>query len=121
MQEDPDLRPDLPELVPPPVTIDGYPYPPSSGGASSTVSEATADNLLRGVEKLEAQEEKMAETTIKLLAAVTEAGGGPWGADAGLTEPVMIVWLGVQQDRVKELKEKLNRREREIARLAEVE
>ena len=36
MQEDRDLRPDLPELVLPPVTIDGYPYPPSSGGASST-------------------------------------------------------------------------------------
>ena len=31
MQEDPDLRPELQELVPPPVTINEYPYPPSSG------------------------------------------------------------------------------------------
>ena len=121
MQEDPDLRPDLTELVLPPVTIEGYPYPPSSVGASSTASEATAENLLRGMEKLEAQEERMTEATTKLLAVVSEAGGGPWGADAGLTEPDLIVWLGVQQDRVEELKEKLNRREGEIARLAEVE
>ena len=54
MQEDPDQRPELQELVPPPVTIDGYPHPPSSERAASTVSEATAKNLLRGVEKLEA-------------------------------------------------------------------
>ena len=57
IQEDPDLRRELLELVPPPVTRDGYSYPPSSGGASSTVSKATAQNLLRVVKKLEAQEE----------------------------------------------------------------
>ena len=90
------------------MTIDGYPYSLSSGGASSTVSQATAENLLRGVEKLEAQEEKMTEATSKLLAAVSEAGGGPWGTDKELTEPDLLVWLGVQQDRVVELKEKLN-------------
>ena len=31
------------------------------------------------------------------------------------------MWLGVQQDRVEELKDKLNRRGREIARMAEFE
>ena len=90
-------------------------------GTSSTVSDATAKNLLRGVEKLEAQEEKIPEATIKLLVAVSEAGGGPWGTDTGLTEPDLLVWLGVHQDRVEELKEKLNRRGREIARMAEFE
>ena len=144
IQEDPDLRPDLPELVLPPVTIEEHarercgacdpckaqhcgrckawstphPYPPSSGGASSTVSKATAKNLLRGVEKLADHEERMTEATTKVLAVVSEAGGGPWVADAGLMETDLIVWLGVQQDRVKDLKEKIIRREREIARLA---
>ena len=97
------------------------PHPPSSGGASSTVSEAKAKNLLGGVEKLAAQEERMTEATTKLLAVVSEAGGGPWGADAALTETDLIEWLGVQQDRVDDLKEKLIQREREIARMAEVE
>ena len=39
MQEDQDLRPELPELVPPPVTIDGYPYPPSSGERPAQLAE----------------------------------------------------------------------------------
>ena len=69
MQEEPDRRPDLPEIGPPPGNINGYSHPPSSGGTSSTVSEATAENLLKGVEDLEAQEEKMTEATTDLLAA----------------------------------------------------
>ena len=121
MQEEPDRRPDLPEIGPPPGNINGYSHPPSSGGTSSTVSEATAENLLKGVEDLEAQEEKMTEATTDLLAALSEAGGGPWGTDTGLTEPDLLVWLGVQQDRVEELKEKLDQRGREPARMAEFE
>ena len=68
-----------------------------------------------------AQEERMTEATTKLLAAVSEAGGGPWGADSGLTEKDLIAWLGVQEDRVDDLKEKLIRRKRELVRLEEVE
>ena len=63
----------------------------------------------------------MTEATTKLLAAVSEAGGGPWGKDKGLTEPDLLVWLGLPHNRVQELKEKLNRRGREIARMAEFE
>ena len=110
MQEEPDRRPDLPERVPFPGNINGYSPPPSSRGTSSTVSEVTAKNLLKGVEDLEAQEEKMTEATTDLLAAVSEAGGGPWGTDKGLTEPDLLAWLEVQQDWVEELKEKLDRR-----------
>ena len=63
----------------------------------------------------------MTEATTKLLAAVSEAGGGPWGKDKGLTEPDLLVWLGLPHNRVQELKEKLNQRGREIARMAEFE
>ena len=121
MQEEPDRRPGLPEIGPPPGNIIRYLHPPSSGGTSSTVSEGTAENLLKGVEDLETQEEKMTEATTDLLAALLETGGGPWGTDTGLTEPDLLAWLGVQQDRVKELKEKLDRRGRELARMAEFE
>ena len=110
LREEPDRRPELPEIGPPTGNINGYSHPPSSGGTSSTVSEATAENLLKGVEDLEAQEENMTEATTDLLAAVSEAGGGPWGRDTGLTEPDLLAWLEVQQDWVEELKEKLDRR-----------
>ena len=56
------------------------PPPPSAWGASSIVSEATAENLLSGTEKLMSQQEKMTEATTMLLAVVSEAGGGPWEA-----------------------------------------
>ena len=58
----------------------------------------------------------MTEATTKLLSGVSEAGGGPWGTVKELTEPDLLAWLGVQQDRVEELKEKLYQRGREIAR-----
>ena len=63
----------------------------------------------------------MTEATTKLLAVVSEAGRGPWGAGSGLMEKDLTEWLEVQEDRVDELKEKLVRRERELIRLAEVE
>ena len=61
------------------------------------------------------------EATTKLLMVVSEAGGGQWGANSGLTEMDLIDWLGVQEDRVDALKEKIIQRERELVRLAEVE
>ena len=77
--------------------------------------------MLGGAEQLTAQQERMTEATTKLLAVVSEAGGGPWGAGSGLTEKDLTEWLGVQEDRVDELKEKLVQRERELIRLVEVE
>ena len=75
MWEEPDKRPELPGIGPPTGNINGYLHLPSSGGTSSTVSKATAENLLKGMEDLEAQEEKMTEATTDLLGAVSEAGG----------------------------------------------
>ena len=92
--------------------------PPSSWGTSSIVSEATVKELLEGAEKLAAQHEIMTEATTKLLAVVSKA---PWGADLGLTESDLIDWLGVQENWVDELTEKIIRRERELVRLVEVE
>ena len=53
------------------------------------------------------------EATTKLLMVLSEAGGGPWGANSGVTEMDLIDWLGVQEDRVDALKEKIIQRERE--------
>ena len=78
------------------------PPPPSSffsWGTSFIVSEATPDNLASGSEELEAQQEKMTDATTKLLSAVSEVGGGPWDDSPGLTEDLLTVWLGVQEDR----------------------
>ena len=68
-----------------------------------------------------AQLERMTEATTKLLAVVSEVRGGPWGVGSGLTEKDLLEWLGVQEDRVDELKEKIVRRERTMVRLAEGE
>ena len=40
------------------------------------VSEANPDNLASGSEELAAEQEKMTSTTTKLLAVVSELGGG---------------------------------------------
>ena len=62
------------------------PPPPASWGASSIVSEATAENLASGAEELKVQQEKMMEATTRLLSVVSKLGGGPWEASPGLTE-----------------------------------
>ena len=84
------------------------------------VSNTTPDNLASGSEELAAQQAKMTEGTTKLLAVVSEVGGGPWDASPGLTEGLLTVWLGEQEDRGDDLKDKVNRKQEELARLAEV-
>ena len=84
------------------------------------VSDATPDNLASGSEELAAQQAKMTDATTKLLAVVSEVGGGPWDASPGLTEGLLTVWLGEQEDRGDDLREKVDRKQEELARLAEV-
>ena len=96
------------------------PPPPASWGASSIASEATPENLASGSEELTAQQAKMMEATTKLLAVVSEVGGGPWEASPGLTEGILTVWMGEQEDRVDDLKERIDRKQGEMARLVEV-
>ena len=74
--------------------------------------------MLSGSEELKAQQEKMLEATIGLIAAVSEVGGGPWEASPGLTERALTNWMGEQEDRVEELKERIERKQRELIRLA---
>ena len=45
----------------------------------------------------------MVETTLRLLAAVAEVGGGTWEESPGLTERALTNWLGQQEDQVDEL------------------
>ena len=68
-----------------------------------------------------AQQEKMTEATTRLLAVVCEVGGGPWEECPGLTERALTVWMGEQEDRVDGLKERIEQKQRELVRLAEVE
>ena len=99
------------------------PPPPSSTsswGTSSIVSDATPDNLASESEELTVQQVKMTEATTKLLAVVSEVGGGPWEVSPGLTEGALTVWMGEQEDRNDELKERLERKQGELARLAKV-
>ena len=98
------------------------PPPPSSAyswGTSSVVSDATPDNLASGSEELAGQQAKMTEATTKLLAVVSEVGGAPWDASPGLTEGLLTVWLGEQEDRGDNLREKVDRKQEELTRLAE--
>ena len=67
------------------------------------------------------QQERMTEATTGLLAVVSEVGGGPWEACPGLTEKALTDWLGEQEDRVEELKDRIDRKQRELARLEELE
>ena len=95
------------------------PLPPQtlSWGTSSKVSDATPDDLTSGSEEMTAQQEKMREAITKLLAVVSEVGRGPWDASPGLTEGLLITWLGQQEDRGDDLKEKVDRKQDELARL----
>ena len=93
----------------------------SSWETSSIVSEATLDNLASGSEELAAQKEKMTDATTKLLALVSKVGGGPWDSSPGLPERLLADWLGEQEDRGDALKGKVDRKQEELTRMAEVE
>ena len=92
---------------------DEDPPPPSSTsswGTSSLVNEATPDNLASGSEELAAEQEKITEVTTKLLAVVSELGGGPLNSSPGLTEMLLTDWLGEKEDRGDALKGKVDRK-----------
>ena len=67
------------------------------------------------------QQERMTEATTKLLSVLSEVRGGPWEAGPELTEKALMDWLGEQEDRVDNLKERLDRKQSELVRLEEVE
>ena len=62
----------------------------------------------------------MTDATMKLLTVVSEVGGEPWDASPGLTEGLLPVWLGEKEDLGDDLREKVDRKPEELARLAEV-
>ena len=84
------------------------PSPSSSWGASSLASAATAENLLAGTGELKDRQDKLSRATAALIVAVKEAGGGQWDAEPGLTEEALRGWLGEQEDRIEDPKERLD-------------
>ena len=57
-----------------------HPPPPSLWGASSIVSEATAEDLIGEAVQLTSQQKRMTEATTKLLSVLSEERGEPWEA-----------------------------------------
>ena len=52
---------------------------------------------------------------------VTEEGGAQWEDSPELTESALVDLLGQQEERAEELRERLERKQRELTRVAEVE
>ena len=72
---------------------DPGPWPPSpspsSGEAPSIAMETTAEDLLAGAGELADRQDKLNEAFLKLLSAVSTAGGGPWEGRLHLTEETL--------------------------------
>ena len=75
------------------------------GGSCLIEGHLSAARLLLGL--LMAQPEKLMEATAVFLATVQASGGGPTD------------WLAKQEDRVGKLKERIERKQRELVRLAD--
>ena len=59
------------------------------------------------------------DATTKLLSVVSEEGGGPWSESPGLTEDLLSELLEVQEDRGDRLRDKMIRKQEELARMEE--
>ena len=55
----------------------------------------------------------MTDATVKLISVVSLARGGPCWDSPGLTEDAVSEWLGVQEDRGDELRDKVMRKKEE--------
>ena len=80
-----------------------------------------AEVLLAGAGELADRQDNLEEAFGKLLGALSEARGGPWEGRLDLTKEAMIDCMCDQDEGVEELKERIARKQRELARLAEVE
>ena len=61
------------------------------------------------------------ETALWLIAAVSEVEGGTWEESPELTEKALTRWMDREEEWVEELMERLERKQRELTRLEEVE
>ena len=77
--------------------------------------------MLADAGELMDRHDKLTEAIVGLLAAVSSAGGGPWEGRLDLTEEALTDWMCDQDDRAEELKGRIERKQRELVRLAEVE
>ena len=67
------------------------------------------------------QKAQLEKVLLRIIAVVTEEGGAQWEDSPELTERALVDWLGQQEDRAEELRERLERKQRELVRAAEVE
>ena len=64
------------------------------------------------------QQAQLERAVLRLLTVVTEEGGPQWEDSPELTERALVDWLSQQEDRAEELRERLERKQRELTRLA---
>ena len=88
--------------------------PPSSGEASSLASRAKSEDLLANAGELADRQHKLDKACAHLQAEVAAAGGGPWEGRLDLTQEAMNEWMGDQDDRIYELKERVARKQRDL-------
>ena len=55
----------------------------------------------------------MTDATVRLISVMSAAKGGPWRDSPGLTEEAVSEWLGEQEDRGDELRDKVMRKKEE--------
>ena len=91
--------------------------PEGARGASYGASKVTAENLLAATEELRDRQDRLTGATAALIVAVREAGEGPWEAGSGQREEALLGWLEKQVDQMEDLKESLDQKRRELARL----
>ena len=125
--EDPGKRPPRTDPMFPAALPESHPMewggkngPGKTQGSSSEASETMVESISNGIEELRSQQAQTGEATLRLVAAVSEVEEGTWEESPGLTEKI-TKWMDQQEDRMEELVERLERKQKELTRLAKVE
>ena len=83
------------------------PPTPSSGERSSADGKAAAEDPNSGIKEMMSQQAQLERVVLRLIAVVTEEGGAQWEDSPELTERALVDWLGQQEDRAEELRERI--------------
>ena len=78
------------------------------------------ENLTAATGELRDRQDKLSRATAALIVAVKEAGVGPWEAGSGRREEALLRWLGDRAAWMKDLKESLDQKKRELAMWTQV-
>ena len=74
-------------------------------------------NRLEAIEELRDRLGRLTGATTNLIAAVREAGEGPWETGSEPVEEALLGWVKKQADRMEEQKRNMEQKRRDLARL----